>query len=147
VSAGGVPEEEGGNVEILRRFINYMADTGLGAEIDKLVSYLHPDIEWYPGMIPLEKEVYRGHDEYREYSERLRGRGAEGSYLNVDEVRAVSDDLVLAFAWVHYEGAEGQEGPPFDSEYALLARFEDGLIREMRSFLTRAEAERAAENA
>jgi ketosteroid isomerase-like protein len=135
---------EGGNVEVMRRFLNYMADAGLGAETDKLLTYLHPDIEWYPGMIPLDKEVYRGHDEYREHAERVRAHGSEGNYLNIDEVRAVGDDLVIAIAWVHYTG---KDAPSFDSEYAMLARFEDGLIRELRSFLSRAEAEQAAADA
>jgi ketosteroid isomerase-like protein len=134
---------EGGNVEMLRRFLNYMADTGLAAETDKLLAYLHPEIEWYPGMIPLGKEVYRGHDECREYFEENRARGSEG-YLNVDEVRPIGEDGALALGWVHYVG--GGE-PAFDSEYAVLARFEDGLIREMRSYLSRAEAERAAADA
>jgi ketosteroid isomerase-like protein len=135
---------DGGNVEIMRRFLNYMADAGLGAETDKILSYLHPDVEWYPGMLPLDKEVYRGHDGYREHAEAARAHGEEGSYLNVDEVRAIGDDLVLALAWVHYTG---KDAPSFDSEYAMLARFEDGLIRELRSYLSRAEAERAAEEA
>jgi ketosteroid isomerase-like protein len=144
VSAGDATAGQGGNVEIMRRFVNYMADAGLGAETDKILSYLHPEIEWYPGMIPLDQEVYRGHDGYREHAEQVRAHGTEASYLNVDEIRAVGGDLVLALGWVHYEG---KEAPTFDSEYAMLARFEDGLIRELRSFLSRAEAERAASDA
>ncbi len=135
---------EQGNVEMVRHFLNYVADVGPGADPDKVLSYLHPEIEWFPGMLTLGKEVYRGHDEYRKYIAEMSARGSTSSYLNVDEIRAVGEDSVLALAWVHYED---QDDPPFDSEYALLARFEDGLIREMRSFLSRVEAERAAENA
>ena len=39
---------------------------GLFAIADELETFIHPEIEWKPGLMDLGKPTYRGRDEYRQ---------------------------------------------------------------------------------
>jgi ketosteroid isomerase-like protein len=132
------------NVDLVRRFLNYMTDSGLTVDSEEIVSFLHPEVEWTPGMLTFGQRTYTGRDEYRRYVEQAIAASADGGYLNIQEIRPVADDRVLVLGWVHHSNSEG---PAFDGEYATLARIEDGLIRSLQSFLSTAEAKRAAGDA
>jgi ketosteroid isomerase-like protein len=134
------------NVDLVRRLMVLSSDgrSGLEKLAKQASTFFHPEIEWSPALLPQGKSLYTGLDEYRAYLEEAAGRRAEGSYLNVQEVRPVDPDRVMMLAWVHYDAGDGVR---YDGEYALLAGFEDGLIRRLTAFATFAEAEKAASDA
>jgi ketosteroid isomerase-like protein len=132
------------NVALMTRMLNYAGDAGLTRLAEEADSFIHPDIDWYPGLMTFGKKVYRGREEYLAYLAQAARGTTKGAYINVHEIRPVGEDWVLGLAWVHYENEEGKE---FDSEYALLARTQSGLIRDLRSFSSLAEAERVARDA
>jgi ketosteroid isomerase-like protein len=144
VSTTNATDAQQRNVELVRHFLNHMTDAGLAVKGDEIVSFLHPEIEWTPGMLAFGQRTYVGRDEYRRYVEEAVEASGEGGYLNVQEIRPVGDDRVLALGWVHHKNKEG-EG--FDNDYAVVAGIEDGLIRTLRSYLSAAEAEKAAGDA
>jgi ketosteroid isomerase-like protein len=132
------------NLALMTRLMNYAGDAGLTRLAEEADSFIHPDIEWFPSVLKYGKTVYRGREEYVAYLRRAARQTTGSSYINVREIRPTGEDRVLGLAWAHYETEDGMS---FDSEYALLARIEDGLIRELRSFSSLAEAERAAGDA
>jgi ketosteroid isomerase-like protein len=146
VSVQDQTDAEQRNVDQMRRLMILLSDgrSGLEKVAREAPSLMHPDLEWTPALFPQGKRVYRGIDEYRAYLEEVATQQTERSYVNVQEIRPVDADRVLMLSWVHHEGADGAR---YEGEYALLARIEDGLIRELTSFATFAEAERAAADA
>jgi ketosteroid isomerase-like protein len=147
VSTPADAEAQEKNVEFLRRYLSRLNDGGLPAIANETETYIHPEIEWTPGLMSLGKQTYRGRAEFRAYIDEAAERGGTGGnrgFLNLDEIRAVGEDRVLALGWVHHVGADGDT---LDNDYALLVRIEDGSIRWMQSFLSRDEAERAAGDA
>jgi ketosteroid isomerase-like protein len=134
------------NVELMRRMMILSSDgrSGLEKLAKEAPIFIHPEIEWTPALLTEGKSTYSGIEEYRAYIEEAAGRRAEGSYLNVQEVRAAGADQVLMLGWVHYDA---EDGTRYDGEYALLARFEDGLIRKLKAFATFAEGEKEAADA
>jgi ketosteroid isomerase-like protein len=132
------------NAALMTRLLNYLGDAGLERLAEEADSFIHPEIEWYPGVISHGKSVYRGREEYLSYLEEAARQSGSGGYLNVREIRPLGGDRVLALAWVHHQS---KDGATFDSEYALLARMQEGLVRELRSFASLAEGERAAADA
>ena len=141
MSTPPVTEGQQRNVEFVRRFLNFLNDGGLTAIDHQIDSFIHPEIEWTPGLMALGKKTYRGRDEYRRYVKEADQRVSNQGFLNIDEIRPIDEDGVLALCWIHLVSAEGES---LDNDYALLVRFEDGLIRSLQSFLSRDEAERAA---
>jgi hypothetical protein len=132
------------NVALMTRLMNYVGDAGLTRLAEETDSFIHPEIDWYPGLMNFGKSLYSGREEYLAYLAQAARGTTDGGYINVHEIRPIGKDWVLGLAWVHYETEEGKE---FDSEYALLARIEQGLVRELRSFSSLAEAERVARDA
>jgi len=146
VSVPDLTDSQQQNVELMRRMMILSADgrSGLKKLAKEASTFIHPEIEWAPALLPQGKRLYTGFEEYRAYIEEAASQPAEGSYLNVQEIRSVGADRVLMLGWVHYDG---EDGVHYDGEYALLARFEDGLIRKLRAFASFAEAEKAAADA
>jgi len=146
VSVPDLTDTQQGNVELMRRLMILSSDGHAGLErlATQTSAFMHPEIEWAPALLTKGKSLYTGLDEYQAYIEEAASRPAGGSYLNVQEVRPVGADRVLMLGWVHYDG---EDGVRYDGEYALLARFEDGLIRKLAAFATFAEAEKAAGDA
>ena len=122
------------NVELVKTFLSYLDQGGVKPIELRLETFCHPDVEWVPAMITYGKERYTGIEEYREYLQQaMRSQGGE---IDVQEVRAVGPDRVLALAWVRYTG----DGQDIFSEYALLVRVKDGLFKTIRSFTSHAAA-------
>jgi ketosteroid isomerase-like protein len=123
------------NVEIARAV---MASWN-ARDLDGFLELQHPEIEMTLPRNLLEGGSYRG----REGARRAFEDAVESWEVNrvaADRIEAV-DDLVVALGRAFNIARRG--GPSVDYELAILVRVRDGLIIELRSFLTHAEALKA----
>jgi ketosteroid isomerase-like protein len=127
------------NAELVERFLVMLRDEGLVALGSHLEHFLHPEVEWTPGLVSMGRTTYQGIEAYREYN--LKAASQTGGKMTIQEVRPVGEDRVLGLAWIDYRSKDER----FYSEWALAMRIEDGKIREMRSFVSHAKAARAVE--
>jgi ketosteroid isomerase-like protein len=144
VSADGTTDVRAAHVELVRSFLDVLANDGLAGVRERAGEYWHPELEWRPGMLSFGREVYRGLAEYREYLDEAMAKADQGpGTLSVHEIVARGDDRVLALGRVSYDSNDGSG--PGGYEYGFLAEIEDGRIRSARSFLSHASAQKAAD--
>ena len=127
------------NTELAERFLVMLRDEGLVALVSHFEHFLHPEVDWTPGLITMGQTTYHGIEACREYN--LKAAGQTGGKMTIQEVRPVGEDRVLGLAWIDYRSKDER----FFSEYALVMRIEDDLIREIRGFVSHAKAKRAVE--
>ena len=128
-----------GNAELLRSYVTVLRDEGIAAVNKQFDRFIHPDIEWVPGLITLGQSTYHGADAFRAYI-REAAPVSDGS-LTIREVRPVGEDCALALTYIDYKSKDES----FYSEYALAARVKDDQLCELRGFISYAKAEEAVE--
>jgi ketosteroid isomerase-like protein len=132
----GSPEQ---NVELVTSFLAVIRDEGLGAVGPQADRFVHPEIEWSPGIVNLRQSAYRGIDAFREWIREA--TSISDGPMTIQEVRAVGEDCMLALAYIDYRSKDER----FYSEYALAMRIEDERLREVRGFVSHEKAAEAVE--
>jgi ketosteroid isomerase-like protein len=130
------------NVEFVRRVVATVEEEGLQGLDLHFDELCRPDLEWRPRIVGAGKETYFGREGYREYLRDVVEQVSEISFT-LGDVRPVDEDHVLVLGRLHIANREG--GDPIDSEYAMLFRIEDDLIRSCVAFASHAEALEAAD--
>jgi ketosteroid isomerase-like protein len=133
------------NLELATRFLAILNDRGIAGVERDIETLTHPEVEWVPGMLMFDTPSYKGREQLKGFiHDALATKEGSKSYINVDELRPVGEDGVLALGWVHYADRDGR---PFDGEYALLVRVADDRLRFIQSFASHRAAERAVADA
>jgi ketosteroid isomerase-like protein len=127
------------NVELVTSFLGVIRDEGLAAIGPQADRFMHPEVEWSPGVVDFGQTTYRGIDAFREWIRET--TSVSGGPLTIQEVRPVGEDCVLALAYIDYRSKDES----FYSEYALAVRVEDERLREVRAFVSHAKAAEAVE--
>jgi ketosteroid isomerase-like protein len=122
----------GPRAEIERDFRKGMEAYSRGDFEAALVGF-HRDIEWIadPRMMP-DATVYHGHDGVRRFWETW-AEAISGLSLEIESVRALDDDLVLAVTRASGHGA-GSGAAVASGSFAQLAEYRDGLVVRVRLF-------------
>jgi uncharacterized protein len=107
--------------EIYRR----LNEIDLGA-----VEHLHPEVEWHWGSSAPGQSVYRGHEQVREGLMLWRESWGDFHMEPAEVIEAGDDILVMA----HYRARGAGSGVEFDTTYAHLFRFRDGLVTQWWMF-------------
>jgi SnoaL-like protein len=105
-----------------------------------MVQVCHPQIEWHtlwPGLDP----VYRGHEGIRAWGDAIL-EIFENPGTEVLEVLDVDDRTTLLHLRVYGQGRES--GTPAEMHVYDVWTFDEGLLRERRTFYKREQAEKAA---
>ncbi len=124
------------NVEAYKRAV----EAGNRGDLEALLEELDPEVEWYPQVIGLGSEVYRGAEGIREVFADM-GETIPGAVLQVGEIRDLGDRL-LSFGRLRAHGIES--GAPTEVPFNQLIYFRDGKVTVLRTFLDPKEALEAA---
>jgi ketosteroid isomerase-like protein len=119
------------NVEVAKQALEAFR---LG-DIDGFLSYIHPEVEWYPRMAELEVS-HHGHDAVRRWWAGLREVFPDWS-LTIREVRDL-DDFVLFHVDIAASGAGSGVG--VDEDFWQVAEIQGGRIVWYRVSATEQEA-------
>src|SRR4029453_1439780 len=76
------PEE---NVDLVKSFLVTTRDEGLGAVVLQAERFMHPDVEWSPGVSTLGQPTYHGIDDVREHIRKTASISAGD--MTIQEVR------------------------------------------------------------
>jgi ketosteroid isomerase-like protein len=124
------------NVEAYKRAVE-AANRG---DLEALLEELDPEVEWYPQVVGLGSEVYRGAEGIREVFADM-GETIPDAVLQVGEIRDLGDRL-LSFGRLRAHGSES--GAPTEVPFNQLIHFRDGKATVLRTFLDPNEALEAA---
>ena len=124
------------NVEVVRKLI----DAFNRGDMDAWLGFLSPEVVWESLALPGFRNVYRGRAEAREWIEQL--LEVFDFHLEIDEIRALSDDRVLMAASVRGRGRGS--GLPLERQSWEVLLVADGLITRRQVFWTKDEALEAA---
>ena len=106
---------------------------------------MQPDIEWHVSFrlpeLPLDKTVYRGHDEIRQLWAGFRSGWAELT-VTLEEVVAAREDLVVVRA--RFVGQGSSSGIEVDRTVFYVFEIAAGKLQRLRPFDTEADALAAA---
>jgi ketosteroid isomerase-like protein len=127
------------NANLVMTFMELVRDEGLGASVAQAERFMHPEVEWSPGLITMGQSTYRGIDAVRDHIRRT--ASVSGGGMTIQEVRPVGEDCVLALAYVDFRSKDES----FYTEFALAVRVEDGKLREIRGLVSHAKAAAAVE--
>lgn len=117
-------------------------DAFVRRDIDAVLSYYEPDVEWYPGMAALlagDDMVYRGHAGIRQLIADLDEAFSEYS-LEFGEYRDFGDRF-LAIGQIRTRGHAGDVETV--SPVAYIVEGKDGKARTVRAYMDPAEAIKA----
>jgi ketosteroid isomerase-like protein len=113
-------------------------------DLDTVLGYVHPDVEWRPAQGPggMEGSVIRGREAYErwlredlpEVWEEWRGEDLEFTEL--------PGERVLLIGYIRGRGRAS--GAEVRVPFGQVARFRDGLVVELQGFLDHASAREAA---
>jgi ketosteroid isomerase-like protein len=113
-------------------------------DVDALLEYLDPEIEWYPvlpRMLGGTATVYRGHAGMRQFF-----KDVDDSLANVhveySEIRDLGDDRAVAIGWIRSRGRAS--GVETESPVAAVYDLRDGKALRIRTYLDPKEALEAA---
>jgi ketosteroid isomerase-like protein len=124
------------NVEVATRAI----DAFNGREIDAFAALTTPDFEWYPSMVAIEGETYRGREGIEKYFGSL-NNAWEKFHILRDGFRDLGDLVVMLG---RLEGRGKGSGVPVDASLGMVFDFRGRTISRIRGYLDHAEALRAA---
>jgi ketosteroid isomerase-like protein len=124
------------NVEAYKRAV----EAGNRGDLEALLEELDPEVEWYPQVVGLGSEVYRGAEGIREVFADM-DETIPGAVLQVGEIRDLGDRL-LSFGRLRAHGSES--GAPTEVPFNQLIHFRDGKATVLRTFLDPKEALEAA---
>jgi ketosteroid isomerase-like protein len=124
------------NVEAYKRAV----EAGNRGDLEALLEELDPEVEWYPQVVGLGSEVYRGPEGIREVFADM-DETIPGAVLQVGEIRDLGDRL-LSFGRLRAHGIES--GAPTEVPFNQLIHFRDGKATVLRTFLDPKEALEAA---
>jgi ketosteroid isomerase-like protein len=127
------------NVELVMGLLTVIREEGLASVGPQADRFIHPEVEWSPGVVGLGEGTYRGIDAFREWIREA--TSLSDGPITIQEVRPVGDDRVLALAYIDYRSKDER----FYSEYALAVRVEDDRLRDVRAFVSHANAAEAVE--
>ncbi len=109
-------------------------------DLDALLKEFDPEVEWYPQVVGLGSDVYRGAEGIRELFADLE-ETIPDVFFEVSEIRDLGDRL-LAIGRIRAHGSES--GAPTEVPYSQLVHFKDGKVTVLRTFLDHKEALEAA---
>ena len=124
------------NVEAYRRAV----EAGNRRDLEAMLKELDSEVEWYPAVVGMGGDVYRGAEGIRE----LLGDAGEtlpDAFYEVSEIRDLGDRL-LAFGRLRAHGKGS--GAPTEVPFTQLVHFRDGKATVIRTFLDPQEALEAA---
>jgi ketosteroid isomerase-like protein len=125
------------NVELARHFYAVLNAEGF----NNTENLVHPDIEFIDSPTLPDASRYVGEAAVRGFGEEAMERGWDGHWW-VQEILDAGDEVVVVWQ-MRGRSAHGG-GFPFDETVAHVCLFEDGKVRRVRAFLSRAEALEAA---
>jgi ketosteroid isomerase-like protein len=125
------------SVELVRRVVETVEREGLEGLDRHFEELCRPDLEWRPAMVGFGKETYFGQEGYRQYLRDVIEQVKEISF-RMSEIRPVDEDTVLVLGNLYLAPREGAES--IDSDYAMLYRIEDGLVRSCVAYPSHREA-------
>jgi ketosteroid isomerase-like protein len=100
-------------------------------DLDAMLEEFDPEVEWYPAVVGMGSEVYRGADGIRELFGDM-GETIPDAFFEVSEVRDLGDRL-LSFGHLHAHGR--QSSAPTEVPFAQLVHFREGKATVLRTFL------------
>ncbi len=124
------------NVEAYKRAV----EAANRRDLEALLEEFDPEVEWYPQVVGLGSEVYRGAEGIREVFADME-ETIPGAVLQVGEIRDLGDRL-LSFGRLRAHGIES--GAPTEVPFNQLIHFRDGKATVLRTFLDPKEALEAA---
>jgi ketosteroid isomerase-like protein len=124
------------NVEAYKRAV----EAANRRDLEALLEEVDPEVEWYPQVVGLGREVYRGAEGIRELFADM-GETIPDAFFEVSEIRDLGDRL-LSFGRLRAHGSES--GAPTEVPYNQLIHFRDGKATVLRTFLDPKEAVEAA---
>jgi ketosteroid isomerase-like protein len=127
------------NVELVMGLFGVIHDEGLAAVGPQADRFIHPEIEWSPGVVDFGQTTYRGIDAFRDWVRKA--TSLSSGPTTIQEVRPVGEECVLALAYIDYRSKDES----FYSEYALAVRVEDDRLRDVRAFVSHATAAEVVE--
>jgi ketosteroid isomerase-like protein len=125
------------NVELARHYYETLNAEGF----DNTENFRHPDLEFIDSPNLPDAGRYVGEAAIRGFLERTMELGWDGHWW-VQEILDAGDEVVVVWQ-MRGRSAHGG-GFPFDETVAHVCLFEDGKVRRVRAFLSRAEALEAA---
>ena len=124
------------NVEAYKRAV----EAANRRDLEALLEDLDPEVEWYPQVVGLGSEVYRGAEGIRELFADME-ETIPDAFFEVFEIRDLGDRL-LSFGRLRAHGSES--GAPTEVPFNQLIHFRDGKATVLRTFLDPKEALEAA---
>ena len=124
------------NVEAYKRAV----EAANRRDLEALLEDLDPEVEWYPQVVGLGSEVYRGAEGIRELFADME-ETIPDAFFEVFEIRDLGDRL-LSFGRLRAHGSES--GAPTEVPFSQLIHFRDGKATVLRTFLDPKEALEAA---
>jgi ketosteroid isomerase-like protein len=124
------------NVERTRRLLELSTKD----EYEAALELLHDDVSGYP-LVSAVEGGYHGHDGIRAWWENLRDSFLD-YVIDVQDMRSLSDDLVLAQLWFHGRGTASNT--PFELHVWYLVEWRDGKAVSLHAYAAEAEALAAA---
>ena len=124
------------NVEAYKRAV----EAANRRDVEAMLEEFDPQVEWYPAVVGLGSEVYRGAEGIREMFRDM-NETIPDAFFEVSEIRDLGDRL-LSFGRLRARGSES--GAPTQVPFNQLVHFTDGKATVLRTFLDPAEALEAA---
>ena len=124
------------NVEAYKRAV----EAANRRDLEALLKEFDPEVEWYPAVVGLGSEVYRGAEGIRELFADM-GETIPDVFFEVSEIRDLGDRL-LSFGRIRAHGSES--GAPTEAPFNELIHFRDGKATVLRTFLDPKDALEAA---
>jgi ketosteroid isomerase-like protein len=109
-------------------------------DLKALLEEFDPEVEWYPQVVGLGSEVYRGAEGIRELFADIE-ETIPDAFFEVSEIRDLGDRL-LSFGRLRAHGSES--GAPTEVPFHQLVHFRDDKATVLRTFLDPKDALEAA---
>jgi len=129
-----MPQE---NVEQYYRF----ADAFNRRDLDAVIAFLDPDVEWAPRSVALEGgRPYRGHEGFRTWWESTFAAFSDYA-AEIEEVRDLGD---MTFSRLRFRGHGMGSDAPIDEVQWHVVEWRQGSVARLRTLRSEAEALEAA---
>jgi ketosteroid isomerase-like protein len=124
------------NVEAYKRAV----EAANRRDLEAMLEDFDPEVEWYPAVVGMGSEVYRGAEGIRELFGDM-GETIPDAFFEVSVIRDLGDRL-LCFGRLRAHGMES--GAPTEVPFNQLVDFRNGKATVLRTFLDPKEALEAA---